>query len=248
MPLPDGPIYVCKVLELTGLCWELRQGVFLFPRGLPDGKPYDCDQWEEIGHWEWGFLPEDSFHRFLVRMHERKDEVVRDGEGNWQHWRGAVVVEHPPGCRAVILANPARGRLEARLDPNSQEPEGRAVLCEFVGDMFEKEIVKHAADRKRLPSSNVIEPKFASIVVIHKAIESVVNPDGNNSTCVPNRNNMSRWKVRDKRNDDGSRVLHIGEALDYYEKYYLKREKVKLEPEDRMSMESRILKSLQRGS
>ncbi len=144
---PDGPTYVCKVLQLTGLCWEQKQDLYLFPRGLAKGTPYGCEEWTSVGWWEWGFFPEYAFHRFVVHMHNRT-EVVQGTSGNWQHWRDAVVVEHSQGCRAVVLADPSRGRIEVRLDPASSEPAGFSDLCRFVEDVFENEIVKRAAEKK----------------------------------------------------------------------------------------------------
>jgi small GTP-binding protein len=259
MPLFDGPTYVCKVLQLTGLCWEQEHNVYLFPRGLANGNPYGCDQWTSRRLWEWGFFPEDSFHRFVVRMHER-EEVVKDGEGAWQHWRNAVVIEHPPGCRAVILAKPAAGRIEVRLDPTSPQSADFSNLCEFVRDLFENEIVKRPVAAKQLRGAAELEKKqlletsdemstvesasesatyspleFAAPIAIYNAIKSVISPPSATSKAkgLPNYNNMTTWEVRNNHKKGKGRLLHIDDIMDRFSDFYHKHEGVELDPEDK---------------
>lgn len=223
---PNGPTYICGVLKLTELCWELEKDVFLFPRGLPMEMPYGCETWRKEDPWEWEFLPEQMFHRFVVRMHER-GQVVKNSMGAWQHWRNAVVVEQPSKCRAVIIAKPEDGRLEARLDPDSNDTNSFGQLCNYVGDLFVSEFVKQAPTRKQLPTEIRKEKpssdfEFAPIRIIRAAIGDVCGE------CIPSSSCVSRWNVRDNKKKGQARQIHIQDALDcyatYYKNYYRRKE------------------------
>jgi len=145
-----------------------------------------------------------------------------------------VLIEHPPGCRAAILANPARGRLEVRLDPASPQTSLFPKLCEFVDDLFERQFVRHKAKNKRLPNpaeAKEIQSRFppheyATASVIYAAIVASIKSPEKSPTLQLNYAAMTKWSyhaasnIRNNGIKGKGRLLHIDDMINRFKRYY----------------------------
>lgn len=237
--LPESTSYICGVLKLTELCWEIEKDVFLFPRGLPEEASYSFESWSDEASWIWEFLPEQMFHRFVVRMHER-GQVVKI-KNTWQHWRDAVLIEHSSNCRAVFSIDSARGHLKARRDPSSLASHHFAELCADVSALFEKEFVKQPA-RKHVPELGDWVMKFAEINDIRKAIVCFANYLEKRSACIPHSATITKWEIDYIFNKYGKKEIDIDQTISQYAEFHKKIEKAPLTEDERNMILGNILR------
>jgi GTPase SAR1 family protein/Leucine-rich repeat (LRR) protein len=140
-PSCEGGAVVEEFLKLIELAYyDPTVGKYFFPRGLPLGPPPGTDNWD-TAILKWDYVTEASFHRFIVRMHER-NEVVGE-RGSYGHWRDAVLIEYPQKSRAAVVCRHEEGILEVRFDPQSDQTL-RSLTWNYVRDLFTKEFIGEA--------------------------------------------------------------------------------------------------------
>jgi len=134
-----------KLVELSFFDEEKQQ--YLLPRGLDPGLLPGYEDWP-TATLTWDFVPESAFHRFLVRMHHRK-QVATTPKGGYAHGRDWVMVQHHQ-CRVVVSADPVNGVIELRFAPKSSVAD-RSRAFDFIRDLLAGDFIgKEPTGEERL--------------------------------------------------------------------------------------------------